>query len=301
MTAFIDEHRAVYGVEPICKVLPIAPSTYYTHTARQADPERRPNRAWKDEALCAEIRRVFDENKQVYGVRKVWRQLVREGWRVARCTVERLMRRLGLRGVVRGKVIKTTHSDKAQPCPRDQVNRQFRAERPNALWVSDFTYVSTWAGFVYVAFVIDVYARRIVGWKVSSSARTDFVLDALEQALHARRRASDDEHLIHHSDRGVQYVSIRYSERLAEAGIEPSVGSVGDSYDNALAETINGLYKAEVIHRRSWRNLEAVELTTLDWVDWFNHKRLLGPIGNIPPAEAEAQYYRQQRELAQAA
>ena len=300
MTAFIDEHRDVYGVEPICKVLPIAPSTYYTQAARRVDPDLRPNRAWRDDALCQEIRRVWDENKQVYGVRKVWKQLRREGFRIARCTVERLMRRLGLRGVIRGRTVKTTVSDKATPCPLDKVNRQFRAARPNALWVSDFTYVSTWQGFVYVAFVIDVFARRIVGWKVSSSARTDFVLDALEQALHARRPAGD-EGLIHHSDRGVQYVSIRYSERLAEAGIEPSVGSVGDSYDNALAETINGLYKAEVIHRRSWRNLEAVELATLDWVDWFNHKRLLGPIGNIPPAEAEAVYHLQQRELAMAA
>ena len=300
MTAFIDEHRDVYGVEPICKVLPIAPSTYYTQAARRVDPELRPNRAWRDDALCQEIRRVWDENKQVYGVRKVWKQLRREGYGTARCTVERLMRRLGLRGVIRGRTVKTTVSDKSTPCPLDKVNRQFRAARPNALWVSDFTYVSTWQGFVYVAFVIDVFARRIVGWKVSSSARTDFVLDALEQALHARRPAGD-EGLIHHSDRGVQYVSIRYSERLAEAGIEPSVGSVGDSYDNALAETINGLYKAEVIHRRSWRNLEAVELATLDWVDWFNHKRLLGPIGDIPPAEAEAVYHLQQRELAMAA
>ena len=300
MTAFIDEHRDVYGVEPICKVLPIAPSTYYTQAARRVDPELRPNRAWRDDALCQEIRRVWDENKQVYGVRKVWKQLRREGYGTARCTVERLMRRLGLRGVIRGRTVKTTVSDKSTPCPLDKVNRQFRAARPNALWVSDFTYVSTWQGFVYVAFVIDVFARRIVGWKVSSSARTDFVLDALEQALHARRPAGD-EGLIHHSDRGVQYVSIRYSERLAEAGIEPSVGSVGDSYDNALAETINGLYKAEVIHRRSWRNLEAVELATLDWVDWFNHKRLLGPIGDIPPAEAEALYHQQQRELAMAA
>jgi len=300
MTGFIDEHRDVHGVEPICKVLPIAPSTYYQHAARQADPALRSNRAGRDEALCKQIRRVWEENKQVYGVRKMWRQLLREGFAVARCTVERLMRRLGLRGVVRGKVIKTTVSDKAMPCPRDKVNRQFRAERPNALWVSDFTYVSTWQGFVYVAFIVDVYARRIVGWKVSTSARTDFVLDALEQALHARRRAGD-EGLIHHSDRGVQYVSIRYTERLAEAGIEPSVGSVGDSYDNALAETINGLYKAEVIHRRSWKNREAVELATLDWVDWFNHRRLLGPIGNIPPAEAEAAYYRQQATFAKAA
>ena len=300
MTGFIDEHRHVHGVEPICKVLPIAPSTYYQHAARQADPALRSNRAGRDEALCKQIRRVWEHNKQVYGVRKMWRQLLREGFAVARCTVERLMRRLGLRGVVRGKVIKTTVSDKALPCPRDKVNRQFRAERPNALWVSDFTYVSTWQGFVYVAFIVDVYARRIVGWKVSTSARTDFVLDALEQALHARRRAGD-EGLIHHSDRGVQYVSIRYTQRLAEAGIEPSVGSVGDSYDNALAETINGLYKAEVIHRRSWKNREAVELATLDWVDWFNHRRLLGPIGNIPPAEAEAAYYRQQATFAKAA
>jgi len=299
MTAFIDEHRGVYGVEPICRVLPIAPSTYYTHAARQVDPELQPDRWWRDEALCVEIRRVWDENKQVYGVRKVWKQLRREGYRVARCTVARLMRRLGLRGVVRGKVVRTTHSDKAVPCPRDQVNRQFHADRPNALWVSDFTYVSTWAGFIYVAFVIDVYARRIVGWKASGSARTDFVLDALEQALHERRPTQGG--LIHHSDRGVQYVSIRYTERLAEAGIEPSVGSVGDSYDNALAETINGLYKAEVIHRRSWRNLQDVELATLEWVDWFNHKRLLGPIGDIPPAEAEANYHQQTRELAMAA
>lgn len=300
MTAFIAEHRDTYGVEPICRVLPIAPSTYYTQAARASDPDQRPDRAWRDDVLCAEIRRIWEDNKQVYGVRKVWRQLCREGFRVARCTTERLMRRLGLRGVVRGKVIRTTVSNKAVPCPQDRVNREFRAARPNALWVSDFTYVSTWQGFVYVAFVIDVYARCIVGWKVSSSARTDFVLDALEQALHARRRAGQ-ESLIHHSDRGVQYVSIRYTERLAEAGIESSVGSVGDSYDNALAETINGLYKAEVIHRRSWKNIEAVELATLDWVNWFNNKRLLGPIGNIPPLEAEAAYYRQQDELAKAA
>jgi len=299
MNAFIDAHRDVYGVEPICKVLPIAPSTYYMHAARTADPALRPRRACTDNALCVEIRRVWDENGQVYGPRKVWRQLHREGHPVARCTVERLMRQLGLRGVTRGKVIRTTFSDKARPCPRDAVNRQFRADRPNALWVSDFTYVSTWAGFVYVAFVIDVFARRIVGWKVSSSARTDFVLDALEQAVHARRPTQGG--LIHHSDRGVQYVSIRYTERLAEAGIEPSVGSVGDSYDNALAETINGLYKAEVIHRRSWKNLQAVELATLAWVDWFNHRRLLGPIGNIPPAEAEAAYHRQQVMIANAA
>lgn len=299
MTQFVAEHRDAYGVEPICRVLEIAPSTFYAHTARRADPELRSNRWWRDETLCGEIRRVWEENRQVYGVRKVWKQLLREGWKVARCTVERLMRRLGLAGIVRGRAIKTTHSDKAQACPRDQVNRQFRAERPNALWVSDFTYVRTWQGFVYVAFVIDVYARRIVGWKVSANARTDFVLDALEQAVHARRPAQGG--LIHHSDRGVQYLSIRYTERLAEAGIEPSVGSVGDSYDNALAESINGLYKTEVIERRSWPTLQAVELATLDWVDWYNQKRLLGPIGHVPPAEAEAAYYRQQAGLAQAA
>lgn len=300
MKAFIDEHRAVYGVEPICRILPIAPSTYYAHARCQAAPERRSPRAQRDEVLSGHIQRVWEENFQVYGVRKVWRQLKREGVVAARCTVERLMRRLDLQGVVRGKPVKTTISDKAKPCPLDKVNRQFRAERPNALWVSDFTYVSTWQGFVYVAFVIDVFARRIVGWRVSSSARTDFVLDALEQALYARRPV-DQGSLIHHSDRGVQYVSIRYTERLAEAGVEPSVGSVGDSYDNALAETINGLYKAEVIHRRSWQSREAVELATLEWVDWFNHRRLLEPIGNMPPAEAEALYYRQLTESAQAA
>lgn len=300
MKAFIDDHRTVYGVEPICKVLPIAPSTYYLHAVRRTDPGRRSARAQRDERLSPEIRRVFEEHFQNYGARKVWRQLLRESIVVARCTVERLMRQGGLHGVVRGKAVKTTISNKEVSCPLDRVNRRFTAMRPNALWVSDFTYVSTWQGFVYVAFIIDVFARYIVGWKVSRSARTDFVLDALEQALYARRPASH-EGLIHHSDRGVQYVSIRYTERLAEAGIEPSVGSVGDSYDNALAETINGLYKAEVIHKQSWKNREAVELATLTWVDWFNHRRLLEPIGNIPPAEAEAVYYRQLTESAMAA
>lgn len=230
---------------------------------------------------------------RVYGADKIWKQLHREGHPIARCTVERLMRRCGWRGVVRGKTVRTTQPDKASACPMDHVNRQFKAIRPNQLWVSDFTYVSTWQGFVYVAFVIDVFARRVVGWRVSSSMRTDFVLDALEQALYARQPAPEDE-LIHHSDRGSQYISIRYSERLAEAGIEPSVGSKGDSYDNALAETINGLYKAELIHRRApWKTREAVELATLEWVSWFNHHRLLEPIGYIPPAEAEEKYYRQ--------
>jgi len=299
--AFIDEHRDEYGVEPICRVLPIAPSTYRAHAARRVHPGLRSNRAKVDEVLSPEVERVWNENFQVYGVRKVWRQLRREQFDVARCTVQRLMKRLGLRGVIRGKTVRTTISDPKAPCPRDHVQRQFSADRPNKLWVSDFTYVSTWQGMVYVAFVIDVFARRIVGWRASSSARTDFVLDALEQALYARKPVGPDR-LIHHSDRGVQYVSIRYTERLAEAGLEPSVGSVGDSYDNALAETINGLYKAEVIHRRpSWRTREEVEWATLNWVDWFNNRRLLEPIGNIPPAEAEANYYSQIPESAMSA
>jgi transposase InsO family protein len=290
MIAFIDEHRGAYGVEPICKVLPIAPSTYHEHAARRADPSRLPARAQRDAELQAEIRRVFEENLRVYGARKVWRQLRREGVPVARCTVARLMRDLGLAGVIRGKPVRTTVSDKAAPCPLDRVNRQFRAPAPNMLWVSDFTYVSTWSGFVYVAFVVDAFARRIVGWRVSRTAHAGFVLDALEQAVHERRPVGG--RLIHHSDRGGQYLALRYTDRLAEAGIEPSVGSVGDSYDNALAETINGLFKAEVIHRRGpWRSFEAVEFATLEWVDWFNNRRLLEPIGNIPPAEAENAYY----------
>ena len=274
-------------------MLQVAPSGYWRHAAQVREPHRRCARAKRDALLLPEIERVWQGNLQVYGADKVWKQLGREGMTVARCTVERLMRRQGLRGVVRGKVVRTTVSDGKAPCPLDRVNRQFRAERPNQLWVSDFTYVSTWQGWLYVAFVIDVFARRIVGWRVSTSMKTDFVLDALEQALYARQPERDSS-LIHHSDRGSQYVSIRYSERLAEAGIEPSVGSKGDSYDNALAETINGLYKAELIHRRApWKSREAVELATLEWVAWFNHHRLLGSIGYIPPAEAEANYYRQ--------
>ena len=301
MIAFIDAHRDVHGVEPICRMLPIAPSTYCAHAARRADPSKLPARARSDARLQVEIRRVFEENFRVYGVRKVWRQLGREGISVARCTVARLMRRMELQGAVRGKTVKTTFGDHATPCPADRVNRQFQAPRPNALWLSDFTYVATWQGFVYVAFVIDAYARRIVGWRVSRTAHASFVLDALEQALHDRRPVEGGR-LIHHSDRGVQYVSIKYTERLVAAGIEPSVGSVGDSFDNALAETINGLYKTEVIRRRGpWRNLEAVEFATLEWVDWFNHRRLLEPIGNIPPAEAEARYYAQLEEPALAA
>ncbi|QTD43616.1 IS3 family transposase [Ottowia testudinis] len=290
---FIDKHRDAFGVEPLCKVLQVAPSAYRRHAALLREPHKRCIRAQRDDVLVPEIQRVWQANMQVYGADKVWRQLTREGVTVARCTVERLMRRLGLRGVMRGKVVRTTIGDARAPCPLDRVNRQFRAERPNQLWVSDFTYVSTWQGWLYVAFVIDVFARRIVGWRVSSSMRTDFVLDALEQALYARQPERDGS-LVCHSDRGSQYVSIRYTERLAEAGIEPSVGSKGDSYDNALAETINGLYKAELIHRRApWKTKEAVEFATLEWVSWFNHHRLLEPIGYIPPAEAEANYYRQ--------
>ena len=300
MTKFIDEYRSAYGVEPICDVLPIAPATYYEHDIRRREPERLPARVKRDAALMPEIQRVFDENFQVYGVRKVWRQLLREGHEVARCTVERLMRKMGLEGVIRGKRVRTTVPDKAAPCPLDHVNRQFRAEQPNVLWVSDFTYVSTWTGFVYVAFVIDAFARKIVGWRASRTAHAGFVLDALEQAIHDRRPVGGG--LVHHSDRGVQYVSIKYTERLAEAGLVPSVGSVGDSYDNALAETINGLYKAEVIWRKGpWRSFEAVELATLEWVDWFNNRRLLEPIGNVPPAEAEAAYYAALKEPAKLA
>ena len=290
MTAFIDERRRAHGVEPICRALPIAPSTYHEHAARHADPSRMPARARRDAELQVEIRRVFEENLGVCGVRKAWRELRREGIPVARCTVARLMRGMGLAGVIRGKPVKTTVGDKAAPCPLDHVNRQFRVPAPNMLWVSDFTYVSTWSGFVYVAFVIDAFARRIVGWRVSRTAHAGFVLDALEQALHERRPAGG--RLIHHSDRGSQYLALRYTDRLAGAGIESSVGSVGDSYDNALAGTIKGLFKAEVIHRRGpWRSFEAVEFATLEWVDWFNNRRLLEPIGNIPPAEAENAYY----------
>jgi putative transposase len=295
--AFIDEHRAGLGVEPICHALQVAPSAYRRHAARGRDATLLSERARRDTSLLPQVQRVYDENLRVYGAEKVWRQLAREGITVARCTVERLMRVLGLRGARRGKKVRTTVPDARAACPLDRVNRQFKAERPNQLWVADFTYVSTWQGFVYVAFVIDVFARYIVGWRVSSSMQADFVLDALEQALYARGHEREGE-LVHHSDRGSQYVSIRYGERLIEAGIEPSVGSTGDSYDNALAETVNGLYKAEVIHRRGpWKSREAVELATLEWVSWFNHHRLLEPIGYIPPAEAEATYWRQKKQV----
>ena len=295
MVSFIDEHREEHGVEPICALLPIAPSTYYAQKKKQVDPLRRSARAQRDERLCPEILRVWRENLQVYGAKKVWKQLNREGIRVARCTVARLMVQLGLSGAVRGRRFKlTTIADDAAARPQDLVERNFAAERPNQLWVSDLTYVATWRGFVYVAFVIDVYSRRIVGWRVSSSLKSDLALDALEQAISEREEARQ-ERLVHHSDRGTQYLSIRYTERLAEAGIEPSVGSRGDSYDNALAESVIGLFKTEVIRRRGpWRSHEDVEFATLEWVWWFNHHRLLEPIGYVPPVEYEEDYYRAQ-------
>jgi transposase InsO family protein len=299
MVAFIDAHREAYGVEPICEQLPIAPSTYYEAKARQTDPSRLPPRARRDAELRSDIQRVHAANFGVYGVRKVWRQLKRENVVAARCTIERLMRALGLRGVVRGRRCQTTTPAATVERPLNRVNRQLRASRPNQLWVADFTYVATWSGFVYVAFVIDVYARRIIGWRVARPMQTDLVLDALEQALWAR---SDAKGVIHHSDRGCQYLSIRYTERLAEAGVDPSVGSVGDSYDNALAESIIGLYKTEVIHHRGpWRHLDAVEYATLEWVDWFNNRRLLEPIGNVPPAELETSYHQSTSQLPMAA
>ena len=295
MTTFIDDHREAYGVESICRVLPIAPSVYYEQKAREADPSRLPARVVRDAFLMVEVERVWRENRCVYGARKVWRQLNREEIGVARCTVERLMRIMGLRGVVRGRRIRTTVPDELADRPLDLVERDFSATGPNRLWVADLTYVATWSGFVYVAFVVDAFSRMIVGWRVSGSLRSDLALDALEQALHARPDTDGD--LVHHSDRGVQYLSIRYTERLAEAGIEPSVGSRGDSYDNALAETIIGLYKTEVIRRLGpWRSIDQVEFATLDWVHWFNNRRLLEPIGNIPPVEFEELFYRQQEE-----
>jgi transposase InsO family protein len=299
MVAFIDAHRDQYGVESICAQLPIAPSQYYEHKAREADPTRLPPRLQRDRGLAPEIRRIYDENFGVYGARKVWRQLAREHFSVARCTVERPMRSLSIQGVIRGRKCRTTIPIDCAERPLDRVKRQFQASRPNQLWVADFTYVATWSGFVYVAFVIDVFARRIIGWRVARSMHAELVLDALGQALWSR---SDTQGVIHHSDRGSQHLSIRYSERLAEAGVEPSVGSVGDSYDNALAETIIGLYKTEVIHRGGpWRHSDAVEYATLEWVDWFNQRRLLEPIGNIPPAELEAAYYHSTGQLPMAA
>ncbi|WP_432704221.1 IS3-like element IS1203 family transposase [Escherichia coli] len=286
MMPLLDKLREQYGVGPVCSELHIAPSTYYHCQQQRHHPDKRSARAQHDDWLKREIQRVYDENHQVYGVRKVWRQLLREGIRVARCTVARLMAVMGLAGVLRGKKVRTTISRKAVAAG-DRVNRQFVAERPDQLWVADFTYVSTWQGFVYVAFIIDVFAGYIVGWRVSSSMETTFVLDALEQALWARRPSGT----IHHSDKGSQYVSLAYTERLKEAGLLASTGSTGDSYDNAMAESINGLYKAEVIHRKSWKNRAEVELATLTWVDWYNNRRLLGRLGHTPPAEAEKAYY----------
>ncbi|HFU0128281.1 TPA: IS3 family transposase, partial [Escherichia coli] len=286
MMPLLDKLREQYGVGPLCSELHIAPSTYYHCQQQRHHPDKRSARAQRDDWLKKEIQRVYDENHKVYGVRKVWRQLLREGIRVARCTVARLMAVMGLAGVLRGKKVRTTISRKAVAAG-DRVNRQFVAERPDQLWVADFTYVSTWQGFVYVAFIIDVFAGYIVGWRVSSSMETTFVLDALEQALWARRPSGT----IHHSDKGSQYVSLAYMERLKEAGLLASTGSTGDSYDNAMAESINGLYKAEVIHRKSWKNRAEVELATLTWVDWYNNRRLLERLGHTPPAEAEKAYY----------
>jgi putative transposase len=299
IVAFVDAHRAAHGIEPICRQLAIAPSTYYRHKQQQATPTARSARAQRDDDLRVAIRRVWDAHLQVYGPRKVWKQLRRDGVAVARCTVQRLMREMGLAGAVRGRAwITTTMPHTAAVRPPDLVERSFVAQRPNQLWVSDFTYVATWHGFVYVAFVIDVFARRLVGWRVSASLKTDFVLDALEQAIHARCGTTRPG-LVHHSDRGTQYLSMRYTARLADEGIAPSVGSRGDSYDNALAESVIGLFKTEIIHRRGpWRSMEAVEFATLEWVDWFNTRRLLEPIGYVPPAEYEARYYEAQAEVA---
>ncbi|MGH8310752.1 MAG: IS3 family transposase [Steroidobacteraceae bacterium] len=299
MVAFIDDHRETYGVEPICRVVPIAPSTYYEQKARQADPARQPLRAQRDAELRLEIDRVWRANRRIYGAKKVWKQLKREQIPAARCTVARLMNDLGLRGVVRGRRVRTTIPDAVAERPRDLVERNFQATRPNELWVADLTYVATWRGFVYVAFVIDAFSRRIVGWRASSSLRSDLALDALEQALYDR---DTDAQLVHHSDRGAQYLAIRYTERLAEAGIEPSVGSRGDSYDNALAETIIGLYKTEVIYRDGpWRGFDHVEYATLEWVAWFNNHRLMAPLGYVPPVEYEANYYQQLEQQAMSA
>ena len=300
MTSFVDENRADFGVEPICAELPIAPSVYYEHKRRDREPERCSARSRRDAALCTEIRRVWESNFGVYGARKVWRQLQREGVGVARCTVERLMRLEGLKGVVRGEKRRTTIPDDSAARPADLVDRSFEADGPNRLWLADITYVPTWSGFAYAALVIDAYSRFIVGWRVSNSLRTDLALDALEQAIWARRpdTADPDRRLVHHSDAGSQYLSIRYTNRLAEAGISPSVGSVGDSYDNALAESVIGLYKTELIRQRGpWKDRDQVEYATLEYVDWFNHRRLLEPIGNIPPAEREDNYHRDQNRV----
>jgi transposase InsO family protein len=304
MTAFLEEHREMYGVEPICRALQFAPSTYYDRRAIMRHPDRASARAKSDAALSVKIDAAWDANRKLYGARKIWHVLRRQGEDAARCTVERLMRRLGIRGVVRGKKVITTNPDTSLPCPDDKVNRLFMADRPNKLWVSDFTYVPTWSGTVYVAFVIDVFARRIVGWRASTSMKTQFVLDVLDQAIW-QRKTPDNKSLVHHSDRpshgfqanrcqatGSQYLSIKYTERLAEAEIDLSVGTVGDAYDNALAECVIGLFKTEVINQIGpWKSMREVEWETLKWVDWYNNRRLLGPIGYIPPAEAEEAFY----------
>ena len=291
MTAFIDDHRDVFGVGPICRVLPIAPSTYYAKAAIAREPERASARAKRDEEDSHAIKRTFDASGGRYGARKVWHVLRRSGRDIARCTVERLMKAMGLQGVVRGKKVITTNPDASQPCPDDRVNRTFKAVAPNQLWVSDFTYVSTWQGMVYVAFVIDVFDRKIVGWRVSTSMTTAFVLDALNQAI-CQRAPSQANGLIHHSDRGSQYLSIKYAERLVEAGIDPSVGSIGDSYDNALAESSIGLFKTEVINFLGpWKSTAQVEWETLKWVAWYNAERLHSAIGYITPNEAEDAFY----------
>ncbi|UWQ82727.1 IS3 family transposase [Leisingera caerulea] len=293
MTAFIDEFREEFGVEPICRVLPVAPSTYHAQKAIAREPSLASKRARRDLELKDEIHKIWSENRKLYGARKIWHVLKRGNLAVARCTVERLMREMGLQGVVRGKKTVTTNPDTARPCPDDKVNRAFHADRPNRLWVSDFTYVPTWSGTVYVAFVIDVFARRIVGWRVSSSMTTQFVLDAVEQALW-QRKPLGNKSLTHHSDRGSQYLSIRYTERLADAEVDPSVGTVGDSYDNALAESVIGLFKAEVIKQLGpWKTMQDVEWETMHWVDWYNQDRLLSSIGYMPPAEAERRYLEQ--------
>jgi putative transposase len=292
MVTFIDQHRDEYGVEPICTVLPIAPSTYYERIRQRRDPQCRSTRAKRDDQLKQDIQRVWSDSDGLYGGRKIWHQLRREDVAVARSTVERLMRTMGIAGVVRGRRPRTTIPSAAADRPLDLVKRRFEADAPNRLWVADMTYVRCLTGFVYVAFVIDAFSRRIVGWRVCRTLETELALGALDQALYDRRPKQD---LIHHSDRGSQYLSIRYTDRLAEAGVRASVGSVGDSYDNALAETINGLFKTEVVRRRkNWKNAEAVELATLKWVHWFNHQRLLEPLGYVPPAEYEASYFNRQ-------
>jgi transposase InsO family protein len=293
--AFIDAHRDIYGVEPICEQLLIAPSTYFEHKLQEREPARRSARATRDAMLMVEIRRVWEDNFCVYGARKVWLQLKREGFVVARCTVERLMGQMGLSGAVRGRAFTvTTVANESNVRPADLVNREFTATRPNQLWVADFTYVATWVGFVYTALVIDVFSRAIVGWRVSRSRTADLPLDALEQAIYMRDNVRG---VIHHSDQGKQYLSFGYSNRLVEEGIDPSVGSVGDAYDNALAETIIGLYKTEVIERRGpWRSFEAVEVATLEWVEWYNTRRLMGPLGYVSPVQFEEAFYRSQNE-----